>query len=207
MADPDAKPDRETQAGGDFGSGSGGKGPVHYGSGPLPLQAAEDVLVDLRRATANATFTVTTRGGGTYSWVVPAGAVDVFKGRGIATIQIGGASGTVQWRKGRPGEYDGMVSASSTVQAIPNDSAGNQQGQSMANGSSAPATGIWHVFAAATATDAVTLSDGTRTQQAFVSGATEQWIELKIPVIQGTTYTLAGTGLTILGNAGVVCPS
>jgi len=87
------------------------------------------------------------------------------------------------------------------------DSSGNPIVTALSNAGTAGANGIAHGLAAATATDTVTLSDGTSTENLFTSGATEAWVAFSFPVVSGKTYTLAGTGLVILSGAMIISPS
>lgn len=99
----DAPPaDRETTCGGDFASTGGGDGPIHYGTGPLPLLAYEDVeiVAGIGALIGGHTFTMKARGDGASSTVVllPGGAFPLC-GAGIQSVSIDAADASVTWRK------------------------------------------------------------------------------------------------------------
>jgi len=99
---PDISSEREISAGGDFAAGLG---PTHYGSGPLPLQADEDVVVESASSTAH-TITFSNRGGGsvaTGTRPLAAGGSLLIRGRGISAITIDSADSSVTWAKGAAG--------------------------------------------------------------------------------------------------------
>lgn len=107
-------PDREITGGGDFAAGLG---PTHYGSGPLPLQAGEDVVIDNTAASATThTFTVTPRGGPTFTRILGPGGSVPFRGIGIQSVSIDAADSHVLWTKGPAGEVD--VNPPSAIQIL-----------------------------------------------------------------------------------------
>ena len=97
----------------------------------------------------------------------------------------------------------------------------------LANGGVAQVSGIWHVAAYVTGTTGSTLTAiqnsyttaGTVTAIATVTAAVavpgtnaattvgSVIVEYLIPVIGGNQYTLAATGLTIVGGSGVILPA
>ena len=99
---PDISSEREISAGGDFAAGLG---PTHYGSGPLPLQADEDLVIESASSTAH-TITFSNRGGGsvaTGTRPLAAGGSLLVRGRGISAITIDSADSSVTWAKGAAG--------------------------------------------------------------------------------------------------------
>lgn len=105
---------------------------------------------------------------------------------------------------GQSGTWTVGLSAGSLVEIA--DSAGNVQSVILANGGTASCNGVGRALVIATASDPVTLSDGTTTGQVTVMPATAQWFPVTFPVVNGKTYTFAGTGLALLGPGITVTP-
>jgi len=103
----------------------------------------------------------------------------------------------------RPFNFGYIASARST----PTDWVGNLQEIPVSNGSSAPANGVIHALVSTGATAvAITLTDGTNTET-IVTPAASSWAYISFPALSGTTYTLAASGLVLLGGRMMLCPS
>jgi hypothetical protein len=100
---PDTTPDREFSSGGDFAAGLG---PTHYGSGPLPLQAGEDLVIESNSSTAHL-LTQYFRGGQAVSSstrvLAANGSIGPLRGRGLQSVEIDEADSSVYWTKGPAG--------------------------------------------------------------------------------------------------------
>ena len=68
----------------------------------------------------------------------------------------------------------------------------------------AGAAGLATVTVKATSGDEITLEDFDSQTEPLTSSATGDWQTFQFPVVSGKAYTLAGTGLVVLGNSAVI---
>lgn len=199
--------------GGDFAAG---KGPVHYGSGPLTLQTNEEVRIDANQTTTQHTWTFTPRTGAAYSVIAVGRSLMLVHGHDIQSVSIDAADSNVAWQRAPHGTWHaeglGVIQASQLgswsvsltgtggVELL--DGAGFVSQVQGTSGGVCPATGVARAFVTANSSAAISLSDGTTTKTVG-TGDGASWILVTWPCVEGVTYTLSGTGIHFLGGSNV----
>ena len=203
---------------------NGGSGGTFASGAAVSLTPDVDLLVNGMGATGSIVLTLTPRGGGAaYSRTLLGGCQTVVRGDVVALVAPNGSKAAFEYEYGPAGAFEAVASyAVSGTQAVRGDvtakgSLGaallqhsddalaihvidpfqNILPQGFSNGTAAGATGL--AYALVTSTAALTLDDGTSTKP-LSPGALSVWTLVTFPVVAGKTYTIAGTGLAILGG-------
>lgn len=186
----------------------------------IPADLRLDVLVGPNLGQGSRNFTITLRLGGSVTiGGLSQGGVLSLDGRVWSNCAISSATTNAYWALvplDAPPAFGsgtaGLISIASgtTIGLVANtgpvllaDSASHTTVTPYASGNSAPADGVAWFTVTGTSGNAVSLSDGTNTK-IIVTDTLGHWVLVQFPVVQGTTYTLTGTGLLILGASGFI---